>query len=85
MSFPRAITFGMDETQGSVWRRDAACQYVAPDVFFPEKGGSSRMAKRICAVCPVKQMCLEESLRRGERYGIWGGLSERERRKRRAA
>ncbi|HET9518524.1 MAG TPA: WhiB family transcriptional regulator, partial [Actinoplanes sp.] len=48
---------------------------------FPEKGGSTREAKRICGRCEVKVECLEYALGHDERFGIWGGLSERERRK----
>ncbi len=52
-----------------------------PEIFFPEKGGSSREAKRICSECPVRIECLNYALRRDERYGVWGGMSERERRR----
>ena len=51
------------------------------EIFFPEKGGSSREAKRICSECPVRIECLNYALRRDERYGVWGGMSERERRR----
>nr|MDQ3611070.1 WhiB family transcriptional regulator [Actinomycetota bacterium] len=47
----------------------------------PEKGGSTREAKRICVGCDVKGDCLEYALGQDERFGIWGGLSERERRR----
>lgn len=67
------------ETQG--WARDAKCLSADPDTFFPEKGGSTREAKRICAMCDVRQQCLEFALSNDERFGIWGGMSERERRK----
>lgn len=63
------------------WQEQALCAYVDPDVFFPEKGGSSREAKRICSQCSVAQECLEYALANDERFGIWGGLSERERRR----
>lgn len=63
------------------WQEEALCAYVDPDVFFPEKGGSSREAKRICAQCSVQKVCLEYALENDERFGIWGGLSERERRR----
>jgi WhiB family redox-sensing transcriptional regulator len=49
--------------------------------FFPEKGGSTRDAKKICTGCEVRGECLEYALSNDERFGIWGGLSERERRK----
>lgn len=68
-------------TEEFTWQAFALCAYVDPDVFFPEKGGSSREAKRICAMCTVRQECLEYALANDERFGIWGGLSERERRR----
>ena len=63
------------------WQRDALCSQTDPEAFFPEKGGSTRDAKRICAGCDVKAQCLEFALANDQRFGIWGGLSERERRK----
>jgi WhiB family redox-sensing transcriptional regulator len=62
------------------WRELALCAQVDPELFFPDKGGSSRPAKRVCATCEVSAECLQEALDRGERFGVWGGLSERERR-----
>jgi WhiB family redox-sensing transcriptional regulator len=56
------------------------CAQSDPEAFFPEKGGSAREVKRICSRCEVKSECLEYALKHDERYGIWGGLSERERR-----
>ena len=63
------------------WQDFAECQYTDPEVFFPEKGGSARAAKQICRSCEVRAECLEYALVNGERSGIWGGLSERERRR----
>jgi WhiB family redox-sensing transcriptional regulator len=63
------------------WQADALCAQTDPEAFFPEKGGSTRDAKRICSGCEVKAQCLEYALQNDERFGIWGGLSERERRK----
>jgi WhiB family redox-sensing transcriptional regulator len=63
------------------WASGAKCLNADPDVFFPEKGGSTREAKRICSECPVRDECLEYALEEDERFGIWGGMSERERRK----
>jgi WhiB family redox-sensing transcriptional regulator len=63
------------------WQVDALCAQTDPEAFFPEKGGSTRDAKRICASCEVKAQCLEYALQNDERFGIWGGLSERERRR----
>ena len=63
------------------WQEDALCAQTDPEAFFPEKGGSTRDAKRICAQCTVRAECLEYALKNDERFGIWGGLSERERRR----
>jgi WhiB family redox-sensing transcriptional regulator len=74
-----------DEEQD--WQERALCAQTDPEAFFPEKGGSTREAKRICTGCEVRAECLEFALAHDERFGIWGGLSERERRrlKRRAS
>lgn len=63
------------------WQSDALCAQTDPEAFFPEKGGSTRDAKRVCGACNVKAQCLEYALANDERFGIWGGLSERERRR----
>ena len=63
------------------WQEQALCAQTDPEAFFPEKGGSTREAKRICMACGVRDECLEYALSNDERFGIWGGLSERERRK----
>lgn len=63
------------------WQADSLCAQTDPEAFFPEKGGSTREAKKICQSCEVRAQCLEYALENDERYGIWGGLSERERRK----
>ena len=69
--------YGTDES----WRLDALCAETDPEAFFPEKGGSTREAKRVCGGCAVRMECLESALANDERFGIWGGLSERERRR----
>lgn len=63
------------------WRLSALCGETDPEAFFPEKGGSTRDAKRVCTGCDVRAECLEFALDNDERFGIWGGLSERERRR----
>jgi WhiB family transcriptional regulator, redox-sensing transcriptional regulator len=63
------------------WQERALCAETDPEAFFPEKGGSPREAKRICTGCEVRAECLEYALANDERFGIWGGLSERERRR----
>lgn len=66
---------------GLEWQDDALCAEIGTEMFFPEKGGSTKDAKKVCADCPVAQQCLNYALQNDERFGIWGGLSERERRK----
>lgn len=70
--------FGAAEQE---WQEQALCAQTNPEAFFPEKGGSTREAKRICQACAVRDECLEYALLNDERFGIWGGLSERERRR----
>jgi len=70
------------------WQRDASCRGPESVLFFPpshaerkeDRDGRERRAKAICAECPVKTHCLDEALRIGEPHGIWGGLTESERR-----
>lgn len=66
-----------DEELG--WQERALCAQTDPESFFPEKGGSTREAKKVCLACEVRSECLEYALANDERFGIWGGLSERER------
>jgi WhiB family redox-sensing transcriptional regulator len=63
------------------WKRQANCMGVDPDLFVPERGSSTREAKEVCRGCVVREDCLEFALENGEKFGIWGGLSERERRR----
>lgn len=63
------------------WLGLGLCAETDPEVFFPEKGGSTARAKMICRGCEVRGECLEYALERDERFGVWGGLSERERRR----
>ena len=76
---------GSDEAEGQEWQERALCAQTDPEAFFPEKGGSTREAKRICSGCEVRAECLDYALAHDERFGIWGGLSERERRRLRRA
>ncbi|WP_068259123.1 WhiB family transcriptional regulator [Janibacter limosus] len=70
-----------DESSEMSWQERSLCAQTDPEAFFPEKGGSTREAKKVCVGCEVRQECLEYALAHDERFGIWGGLSERERRK----
>ena len=69
------------ESDGRRWQERANCLGVDPDLFFPERGASTREAKAVCRGCEVRAECLEYALDHGEKFGIWGGLSERERRR----
>jgi WhiB family redox-sensing transcriptional regulator len=70
------------EDEGELgWQTEALCAQTDPEAFFPEKGGSTRDAKKVCGACNVRAECLEYALANDERFGIWGGLSERERRR----
>lgn len=63
------------------WASQALCAQTDPEAFFPDKGGSTREAKATCATCDVRDQCLTYALEHDEPFGIWGGLSERERRR----
>jgi WhiB family redox-sensing transcriptional regulator len=62
-------------TAENEWQDLANCLGVDPDLFFPERGASTKEAKEVC------RGCLEYALGNGEKFGIWGGMSERERRR----
>ncbi|MER5598622.1 WhiB family transcriptional regulator [Streptomyces sp. NPDC002265] len=67
------------------WRHDAVCRDEDPDLFFPvgDTGLTllqSEEAKAVCCRCPVIEQCLRWALKTGQDFGVWGGLSERERR-----
>jgi WhiB family redox-sensing transcriptional regulator len=63
------------------WRQRAACRGVDPDIFYPVSDEEAEEAKAICAECAVRQPCLEYALANRERDGVWGGATERERRR----
>lgn len=75
----------MDAAPERTWQRQANCMGVDPDLFFPERGASTREAKEVCRGCVVREDCLEYAITNSEKFGIWGGLSERERRRIRRA
>ena len=73
-----------------VWAEQALCAQIGGDAWFPDKGTpdepqtnpvSLKDAKRVCLACPVRTPCLDYALKHDERFGVWGGLSERERRR----
>lgn len=81
MSTPRSVQYQPAPAKAAPWWERGACLDADSEAFFPEKGGSTRPAKRICQTCPVIDECLEYALANDERFGIWGGKSERERRR----
>ena len=76
-----AIPIELRNNNQEGWQNQANCLGVDPDLFFPERGASTREAKDVCKGCVVRQVCLEFALIKGEKFGIWGGTSERERRR----
>lgn len=72
-----ALSSGFDLS----WQDAANCKGANADLFFPERGASTRTAKAICRECEVRADCLEFAIVTGEKFGIWGGMSERERRR----
>lgn len=71
----------MAVTADRAWRTHAACRDMDPGIFFPTTGSDVAPAKAICAACPVAAQCGEYALGRNEDHGVWGGMSERERRR----
>jgi WhiB family redox-sensing transcriptional regulator len=63
------------------WMDGAVCAQTDPEAFYPDKGGSTSAAKRTCLSCDVRTECLQYAITNNERFGVWGGKSERERRK----
>jgi WhiB family redox-sensing transcriptional regulator len=78
---PAANRSGEDRS----WQDRANCLGVDPGLFFQGRGESTHEAKAICAGCVVRHECLEHALAKPEKFGIWGGTSERERRRLRRA
>lgn len=63
------------------WRTHGACRQHPELDFFPGRDESTRQQKQVCAGCPVRDICLEVALASNDQHGIWGGMSERERRR----
>lgn len=78
-----SVSKGLVETLGSdglSWWDFANCLGADYDTFFPERGASAKKAKAICGKCLVRMECLDDAVTRGEKFGIRGGMTERERR-----
>jgi len=63
------------------WRSKAACQGLDPEIFYPLDDDDAREAKMVCSTCLVRESCLEHALGSREKEGVWGGATERERRR----
>jgi len=79
-SQPRHRTLAAPARFAARWRELAACRGADLDVFFPERGESAGPARQVCAACPVRQPCLDYAITNRITHGVWGGLTERERR-----
>lgn len=62
------------------WMKRAACDGHDPELWFPDQGEPSVEARKVCAECQVRLLCLDYAIRNREEHGIWGGLGVRERR-----
>ena len=71
----------MNANQSLKWMDRGSCRNFPPAVFFPQDGAGVERARAICAHCPVKSDCLEYALAHHIDHGVWGGCSERERRR----
>lgn len=65
-------------SDGQQWMLEAACAGLGSEIFFPEVGGSSVAAIRVCRDCPVRDECLQYALRYASE-GVWGGMSKKQR------
>lgn len=63
------------------WMATGNCAEAPPDLFFPHDGVGVEKAKKVCIDCPVLEQCLEYALRNRIEHGVWGGCSERQRRR----
>lgn len=63
------------------WMRDAACRGMDPELFYPSRGESVAQARKVCSGCPVRAECLTYAMNLHETHGMWGGMSERDRRR----
>lgn len=71
----------MEPKQILAWRAKAACRGVEPEVFYPVTDEEADDAKAVCATCTVRVECLDWAITTRERDGVWGGATERERRR----
>jgi WhiB family transcriptional regulator, redox-sensing transcriptional regulator len=75
------VTAPPDPDSATAWMHDGNCRNYPPAVFFPSDGVGVDRARKICLDCPVAEQCLEYALEQRIEHGVWGGCSERERRR----
>lgn len=63
------------------WRMLGACRGLDPTIFYPDRDAEADVAKQVCAECSVQQTCLDYALTQREKAGVWGGATERDRRR----
>lgn len=74
-------TLPHDPSPPDFWQERAACYGIDPDVFFPTSEEEAGPALAYCSLCPIREVCLAWALKNGERYGVWGGMTEQQRRR----
>jgi len=74
-------TLPTDPSPPDVWQEQAACYGINPDVFFPTSEEEAGPALAYCGACHIQEVCLAWAVKNGERYGVWGGLTEQQRRR----
>jgi WhiB family transcriptional regulator, redox-sensing transcriptional regulator len=72
---------GSDPESVTAWMAEGSCRVYPPNKFFPSDGAGVERARKICAACPVTEQCLDYALEHRIEHGVWGGCSERERRR----
>lgn len=80
MTAARALLGTAQPFAGGGWQEDAACRTADVELFFSVEEEDQRKAVEYCQVCPVQQQCLEYAIENREMYGVWGGMTESERR-----
>ncbi len=75
------LGYGTTSIEDIAWMEDALCSQTDPDIFYPEKGGSTAPATSICNGCAVRAQCLDYALKQEIRHGIWGGTSDNDRKR----
>ncbi len=81
MSNHHATQEARGDKSDTSWMPMGRCRDLAPEIFFPSDGPGVEVARRYCAECLVKHACLEYALENQIHHGVWGGSSERERRR----